>query len=101
MAVETSVERAVLLADFGVSVTYTPVGGTSRAVIGIFDNAYESIEAGGSVSFAVQQPRFLCATANVPGATEGASFVIETVAYIATVVMADGTGMTEFMLEKQ
>lgn len=101
MAIETQIERQVLLADFGLGVSYTPVGGVTRTIIGIFDNAYEGIEAGGSVSFAVQQPRFFCATADVPSATEGALFVIEGVQYLVTVVMADGTGMTEFMLEKQ
>ena len=37
MAVETDVERAIMLADFGESVTYTPSGGSASTITGIFD----------------------------------------------------------------
>lgn len=101
MPVENDIERTVLLADFGQTVTYTRTGGSPVAIVGIFDNAYEDISAGGSVSFAVQQPRLLCKTSDVASAAEGDTFVIGGVTYKVTVVMADGIGMTEFMLEKQ
>lgn len=100
MPVETADDRALLLADFGVSATFTPAGGTGAAVTGIVDNDYEAVDAGGSVSFAVTRPRFVCRTADISGAAEGDALAIDGVTYTIRVVMPDGTGMTELMLEK-
>lgn len=101
MPVETVVERTALLADFGEAVTYTPTGGVATTITAIFDNAYEQVDAGGTVSFAVQQPRLMCKTSDVATAVEGDTFVVNSVTYLATVIMDDGIGMTEIMLEKQ
>lgn len=101
MAVETADDRAIMLAiaDFGVSASFTPVGGTASDVIVIFDNAYEAVDIGGSVSFAATQPRVTCRTTDVPGVTEGATLAIDGTTYTIRVIMPDGTGITEMMLE--
>ena len=101
MAVETADDRLIMLADFGVVATYTPVGGTASSITVIFDNQYEAVDAGGGVAFAMQQPRVTCRSADVSGVSEGATMVIDSVTYIVRVVMPDGTGITELMLEAQ
>jgi len=101
VAVETADDRSYMLADFGLVATYTPSGGQGVSITGILDNDYEATDLGGTVSFAVQKPRFLCRTADLPVAAEGDSLVIEGVSYIIRVVMPDGTGMTELLLEVQ
>lgn len=99
MAVETADDRLILLADFGVAATFTPVGGTASSITVIFDNAYEAVDVGGGSTFAVTQPRVTARTADVSGATEGATLAIGGVTYTIRVVMPDGTGITEMMLE--
>ncbi len=101
MAIETGIERAIMLADFGELVTFTPAGGSSISVTGIFDKEYEAVEAGGSVSFALEQPRLTVRTSDVSGVSEGDAFTIRSSSYIARVIMADGTGITEIALEAQ
>lgn len=99
MAVETADDRLILLADFGEAATFTPVGGTASSITVIFDNAYEAVDVGGGSTFAVTQPRVTARTADVSGATEGATLAIGGVTYTIRVVMPDGTGITEMMLE--
>ncbi len=101
MAVETDVERAIMLADFGESVTYTPSGGSASTITGIFDREYQAVDTGGEVAFAVEQPRLAVKTSDVANAAEGDSVVISGVNYIVRVVMNDGTGLTDLALEKQ
>lgn len=93
--------RSSLMADFGTTATFTHVGGVAASVVGIFDNTYEAMDVGGSVSFGVQQPRFYCPSSGVPLVDEGDELVIDSVTYQVTVVMADGTGFVELQLEKQ
>lgn len=101
MAVETTNDRIALLADFGVSVTYTVQGGSATNIVGIFDNDFVNVDAGGDFGFAMQQPRLLVKTSDVIACTEGDSFVISSVTYLSRVVQDDGTGMTVVQLEKQ
>jgi hypothetical protein len=98
MAVETADDRAIFIGvdDFGVAATYS--GGT---INGIFDNDFVEVEAGGGVGFALQQPRFLCRTADVINAAEGDAITISGISYIMRIVQDDGTGMTTLVLEKQ
>lgn len=96
MAVETADDRSFLLADFGVTATWS--GGS---FIGIFDNDYVDAEVGGSVSFAVSQPRFTCRTADLTGMTEDTALTIEGISYVVRVFMNDGTGMSVLVLEAQ
>ena len=103
MAVETATELAIFFEtdDFAVDATYTPVGGTSSTVKGIFDSEYLEMESGGSVAFAINQPRFVCATSDVSTAAEGDAIVISATDYKVVVVQDDGTGTTTLVLEEQ
>lgn len=96
MAVEIADDRAILLADFGIDVTWDAA--TFKA---IFDNMYMAEDMGGSVAFAMTQPKLLCRTADISAMSEGATVTVESVNYSVRVIMPDGTGMTELMLEKQ
>lgn len=101
MAIETGIERKIMIADFGEDVLYTPVAGVSKKVKAIFDQVYEAVDVGGSVDFAMNQPRLTMLTSDVSGAAQGDSFSIRSFIYKITVVMADGTGITEIGLEAQ
>jgi hypothetical protein len=97
MAVETADDRAIFVSvnDFGVAATYN--GGI---ILGIFDNDFIEADAGGGVTFALQQPRFHCRTADVSSAAEGDALVVGGVNYTIRVVQDDGTGMTMLVLER-
>ena len=94
MAVETADDRLLMLADFGVPATYS-----DTTITGIFDNDYEAVDVGCSVPFAQLRPRFFCRSADVSGIGEGSTLTIDDTRYTVSVVMSDGTGMTELMLE--
>jgi len=102
MAVETADDRAVFFSvdDFGVAATYTPSGGSPVTVNGIFDHDYYAADAGGSVAVAIEQPRFLCRTADVASAAEGDALTVNSTNYTVKVVEADGTGVTNLVLEE-
>jgi hypothetical protein len=99
--VEGSAERLIMLADFGETVSYTPAGGVSSKVKAIFDQVYDAVEVGGSVPFALTQPRLTLRSSDVSGVAEGDSFMIRSFMYKVSIVMADGTGITELALEAQ
>lgn len=101
MAVETANDRTALLADFGVSATYTPAGGDPSTVKVILDTDFQEADAGGSITFAIEIPRAIGKTADFASAAEGDSLVISGTTYTILVVMPDGQGMTELRLEKQ
>lgn len=101
MAVELAADRAIFLADFGVTASYTPAGGSASDITVIFDNEYLDVDIGGAVAFATQQPKVLCRDGQISGIAEGDQMVISGSTYIVRVVMPDGTGMTEIMLEAQ
>lgn len=101
MAVETAADRALLLNDFGIDAIYDPASSSHKTVKGVFDNEYEAVNAGGTLDFAITRPRFYCRSADVVGVAEGDDLEIDGVAYKIRVIMPDGTGMTEMMLEKQ
>lgn len=101
MMVETAADRLILLADFGQDVTYTVQGGQAATIRAIFDNQFIQVDSGGSVGFAIQQPKLTVRTQDVVNCTEGDTFVVSGTTYISRVVQDDGTGMTEIVLEKQ
>jgi hypothetical protein len=103
MAVETATELAVFFEtnDFAVTATYTPFGGSASSVSGIFDKEYLELDSGGSVAFAINQPRFVCATSFVANAAEGDSLAVSGKTYKVVVVQDDGTGTTTLVLEEQ
>jgi hypothetical protein len=47
----------------------------------------------------MQQPRFFCKTADISGAVEGDALEIGSVPYTIKVIMSDGNGMSELVLE--
>lgn len=101
MAVETATELEVFFSadDFGVTATYTPLGGSASNVKGIFDN--EFFEAAvGEVGVAIQQPRFVCRSSDISAAVEGDALTVNSVAYTIRVVQPDGTGVTTLVLEE-
>lgn len=102
MAVETDIERAVFFdaGDFGTAATFTPVGGQSVTVRGIFDNGQEEVDAGGGVPFSVTSPYFHTRSSDIAGAAEGDTLEIDGVVFTIRVVEPDGTGLTRLNLEK-
>ena len=99
--VERADDRLLMLSDFGEQITYNPINGSGKKDMAIFDQVYESVEVGGSVPFALSQPRLTLRTSDVSGVAEGDSFLIRSFIYKVTIVMADGTGITELALEAQ
>lgn len=101
MAVETADDLTAMFADFGVTASYTPYGGATSSIIGIFDNDYRAVGAGGTMDFAVSRPIFTCRTSDVSVAADGDAITIGGTDYLVVVVMNDGTGVTSMMLEAQ
>ena len=103
MAVETADDRAIFISvdDFGISATYTPQGGAGVSIDGIFDEDLIEVDAGGGVGIAMQQPRFVCRTADVSNARDGDTMLVQGYYYNVRIVQDDGTGMTTLILEKQ
>lgn len=101
MTVETAADRAIFLSDFGEDIKFIATGYAARVVKCIFDNVYQEVEAGMSVGISMQQPRILCRTSDIPGVTEGTTVIRGGVTYVVRVVMSDGLGMSELILEKQ
>lgn len=87
---------------FGTEAVLRPASaGNAVRIAGIFDAAFTTVEAGGSVGYATTSPRFLCASADLPtGLEEGYLLTVSSVTYTIRVVEPDGTGMTALMLEK-
>ncbi len=101
MPVETDIDRSIMLVDFGVACSYTPVGGDAKTITVILDNEYFAADgSGSSVAFAMRQPKVLCRTADLTGVAENGLMTIEGDDFTIRVVMPDGTGMTELMLEE-
>ena len=96
MAVETDIERAALLADFGVTVN---IGGTN--ITAIFEHDHNPVDVGGEVQFSIQQAMILCRTSDVDLVTEGTSAVISGSNYVVTDIQPDGQGMKMIVLEDQ
>ena len=102
MPVESDADRAIFLSvdDFGVSATFTR-GASVTTISGIFDNDFVEVDAGGTIPIAMQQPTFLARTVDVSAAVEDDTLLISGTTYKIKVVQADGTGMTNLILEKQ
>ena len=105
MTVETLDDRKVFVADFGVACTGSPSGGGSVSFTAIYDAQHSLEEAGGFVAFSLDQPRLSCVTSQVSSLAEGDTVTVPVDStntdYTVRVVMSDGTGITEFSLEKQ
>lgn len=94
MTVEFPSDRLAMLTDFGISVSFTPVGGVGRNIVGIFDNDYTEMRGGESSS-----PLITCRSSDVPDSAN-ASVIINAVTYRVMDVQADGTGFTDLVLTR-
>jgi hypothetical protein len=101
MPVETANERLLMLSDFGETVRFMPQVGLHSSITAIFDNQYQAVGAGGSVDFVAVSPRLTVRTADIPHAEEGDMFLVRDSLYVVTILMDDGTGITEIALEAQ
>ena len=101
MGIESDTERSAFLStdDFGQSATFTPSGGSSSTISGIFDAADGLVDLGGRVGITSDSPQFHCRTSDVSSAAEGDALVTGSVTYVIRDVIDDGTGMTTLMLE--
>ena len=97
--VETATDRSLLLADFGEAATWTPSGGSAATLTALLSKEHEEVDTGGAVAIVMSHPRVTCRTADVSTAAEGDTFAIGGVTYTVRVVMTDGTGMTQLVLE--
>lgn len=96
MAVETDIEREIILADFGVSVT---IG--AATITAIFEHDHQPVDAGGGVQFSIQQAMIICRSSDVSAVVEGTTVVIAGQSYKVTDIQPDGQGMTMLVLEDQ
>lgn len=105
MPVEVAADRSIFLADFGVSCTGKPIFGQETTFTAIFDAQHALEDAGGFVAFSVDQPRLTCKSGDISTLQEGDTVIVPVdgtnVDYTIRVVMPDGTGITELVLEKQ
>lgn len=95
MAVETAADRALMLADFGVTVTY----GASSSFTGIFDAGYELVSLG-EVGVTSNQPRLTARTSDVSAIAIGTTLTVDGVTYTLQEQQPDGTGITVLLLSK-
>jgi hypothetical protein len=101
VSVESDLDRAVFLSDWGVDGILKRGSRPRKTIKGVFDNGYTEVDVGGTVGFATVSPRFLCRTIDLDGAADADSVTIDCVKYVIRVMEPDGTGITEIMLEKQ
>lgn len=100
MPVETASERDVMLRDFGETVSSRSTRLGINSFTAIFDNDHQLI-AGQTVDFSTQEPRLTCKTSDVAGLAPGDIVTVRGDEFHVAVVMPDGTGITEIILERQ
>lgn len=107
MTVESALDRAAFLADFGQDVTYSRPGGTASTIRAQFDSAAgdsSGFEQSGAVVQA--RPQLVVRSADLPaGAGQGDRVSLvhpvtgATTAYRVVMAYPDGSGMTRLDLE--
>lgn len=81
--------------DFAISATFTPEGGSSTAVKGIFENLFsEDLSVNGTL------PTFTCSESDVSTLAVDGTITINSNNYFVRQKKADGTGVTTLVLEK-
>ncbi len=81
--------------------SYTSTGGSASTLNSIFDNEFFEIDPLSGVGVVSAQPRFICATADLPsGAAAGDAITVDSTAYTVRVIQPEGTGVTTLVLEK-
>ena len=105
MPVELPEFRRIMVNDFGVACTGTPVIGDPVSFTAIYDSNHALEDGGGYVPFSTSSPELTCVSDDVVSLVEGdtVSVPVDSVSTDFTIVvrMPDGTGITKFMLEKQ
>lgn len=100
MTFETAADRQIFVRDFGERVVFRGASIGYKAVTCIFDNDYASVQ-GETVEFATVVPMLTCVTDDVDGVAFGDTAEVRRKTYKVVNVMANGTGITELMLELQ
>lgn len=104
MPVELPSFRRIMVGDFGVPCVGLPLMGGSITFTAIFDSDHSMQDAGGYLSISTNSPKLTCVTDDVTSLTENDTVQVPvdgvTTDYVIVVVMPDGTGITEFQLEK-
>ena len=101
MSIETADDRAALLADFGVSVTYTKAGGDPVSIVGIFDAPFIAVQFDRADAGDVN-PVVRVRSADLPaGAAGGDAVTIAGAgALVVDQIRPDGTGFSIVHLRK-
>jgi hypothetical protein len=102
MALETENDQLGFLdtETHGLTVSYTPSGGSASNIKAIVNDEYFGID-GDSVDIEGKQIFLTCRTSNAPNAAHGDTFAFESKTFKVVNVRPDGTGFTEMVLEEQ
>ena len=84
----------------GRKIIYTPYGGASRDVAGLFQS-YSELASGESVDVVVSNPILSVRTQDIPEITVGDQFLIEGKDYEVVVIRPDEEGISELTLEER
>jgi hypothetical protein len=101
MAVESNNDRISMLEDFGVLAQLTLAGQVAKQITVLFDNEFFSVDVGAGVDITSLQPTAMALTEDMVGAKRDDPIVINNTNYTVQVLMPDGEGFTEVMLELQ
>jgi hypothetical protein len=102
MSIETDLERAIFLDTdiFGVSVTFTPDGGSPVSISAILEDHYDST-GNDQIEVETRNPVILCRDSDVSGIAHQDSVSIGSNSYLVVEVIPDGQGLTSVRLELQ
>jgi hypothetical protein len=100
MSVESAADRAALLADFGVSVSWKVGAAAAVTLTGIFDNGTVVHEGGEGLGMLNRRATLTLREADVPAGTATDVITIAGVTYHPKNSLPDGTGMVVVTLER-
>lgn len=83
----------------GREVTYTPQGGSPRAISGMLQE-YSELTGGETVDVVVTNPMLSVRTSDVPEIQVGDQFTVDSQDYEVAVISPDHEGITELTMEK-
>lgn len=93
-------DLAPFFSDFEISASYTPQVGDPATISAIFDKGYQAGSDGGEVEIEGIKPTLTVKDADIPNIQHGDSFTISSKNYTVVGIEADGTGITELILEE-
>jgi len=102
MTVESPADRLSLLADFGVTVSWSPGAGDPVEIVALFDNATHSqARFAEELPVIVSEATLTLRAADLPvGAARGDAVTVTAVAYLVEDIMPDGQGLASVHLER-